>query len=132
MGGGGEADGVHVLDDLACDNGANQVLIAEAGGIAPLVQLLRDGNAEGKCWAASALCNLSHDNDASAVAIAVAVGFDALVQLARGGSVTFDDRSVVEDAGVPAKRKAALVVAALDSLPDSVPRDIKDVIAPYL
>ena len=46
--------------------------------------------------------------------------------------MTVGNRSIVPNAGVPAKRKAALVVAALDSLPDSVPRDIKDVIAPYL
>ena len=84
------------------------------------------------------LRSLARNNDANAVAIAAAVGFDALVQLARGGDVTVDSHSVVEDAGVPAKRKAALVAGKLvrDSVPDSVPLDIKtlinSLIAPYL
>ena len=80
------------------------------------------------------LCNLAANNAANAVAIAAAVGFDALVQLARGGDVTVGNRSIVPNAGVPAKRKAALVVAALlrDCVPDSVPREIKAVIGPYL
>ncbi|KAH8091992.1 ubiquitin-protein transferase [Aureococcus anophagefferens] len=94
---------------LARNNGANKVLIAEAGGIPPLVELVRDGSAEAKQRAAWALGNLASDNAANAVAIAAAVGFDALVQLARGGDVTVDNESIVHDAGVPAKRKAALV-----------------------
>ena len=118
------------LGNLARDNG-NKVLIAEAGGIAPLVQLLRDGSAD--AWAESALWVLSRNNDANAVAIA-AVGFEALVELARRGRVTVNNRSIVENAALPAKRKAALVVAALlrACVPDSVPREIKGLIGPYI
>ena len=62
------------------------------------------------------------------------IGLEALVELARRGSVTVDNRSAVLGAGVPAKRKAALVVAALlcDFVSDSVPREIKGLIGPYL
>jgi vacuolar protein 8 len=123
------------LGILAC-NDANRVLIAEAGAIPRLVELLRDGSAEAKFEAASALCNLAHNNDANAVAIAAAVGFDAVVELARSGSVTFDSHSVVEDAGVPAKREAALKVAALlrDYVPEfnSVPDVLMAAIVSYL
>ena len=101
------------LGDLAFHDAANRVLIAEAGGIPPLVQLVHDGSADAKWSAAWALRNLADNNDANAVAIAAAVGLDALVELARRGSVTVDNRSAVLGAGVPAKRKAALVVAAL-------------------
>ena len=165
------------LRDLAWDNDANEVLIAEAGGIAPLVELLRAGSAEAKAQAAWALGNLAHNDankvliaeaggvpllvellrdgsaaanwhaawvlrrlahnyDANAVAIAAAIGFDALVQLARGGDVTVDSHSVVEDAGVPAKREAALVVVALlrDYVPEfnSVPDVLMAAIVSYL
>ena len=70
----------------------------------------------------------------------MAVGLEALVQLARRGRVTYNvfHGPVVRNAGVPAKRKAALVVAAL--LRACVPvearsqvRDlIRSVIGPYL
>jgi vacuolar protein 8 len=119
---------------LAWNNANNQVLIVEAGGIPPLVELLRNGSAEAKEKAVWALRSLARNNDANAVAIAVAVGFEALVQLARRGGVTYDNVTVVHDAGVPAKRKAALVVATLlrDSVPDSVPDEMRALIAPYL
>jgi vacuolar protein 8 len=126
---------VWALRNLACGNDTNQVLIAAAGGIPPLVDLLRDGSAEAtELQAAHALGNIAHNSDASAVAIALAVGFEAVVELARRGRVTVDNWDLVHDAGVPAKRKAALVVAALlgDCVPDSVPREIKGLIGPYL
>ena len=108
----------------------NQVLIAEAGGIPPLVDLQRHG------WvtAGEVLLDIAHNNDVNAVAIAMTVGFDALVELARHGGVTFSNASVVSNAALPAKRKAALVAAALldDCVPDSVPRDIRAVIVSYL
>ena len=109
-------------------------MIAAAGGIAPLVQLLRDGEALRKEDAAQTLRNLASNNDANAVAVAVALGLEALVQLARRGRVTVENQWVVRDAALPAKRKAALVVAKLVSacVPDSVPRDIKAVIVSYL
>ena len=101
------------LSDLAHYDAANRVLIVEAGGIALLVELLRDGDIYAKHWAADELRSLAYNNDANAVAIAVAVGFDAVAELARGGRVTVDEEPIVPDAGVPAKRKAALVIAAL-------------------
>ena len=129
------------LRNLGYNNAANRVLIAEAGAIPPLVQLVRDGSAGAKSMAASALSNIAHNNDANAVAIALAVGsLEVLVELVRRGRVTVTERRNVRNAGVPAKRKAALVVAAL--LRACVPvevrgrtdvRDvIRDVIGPYL
>ena len=129
------------LCNLAYLNDANLVLIAEAGGIPPLVQLVRDGSAEAKSMAKRALRNIAHNNDANKVAIALAVGsLEALVELARRGRVTVNERRIVGNAGVPAKRKAALVVAAL--LRACVPvevrsrADVRDVIrgvvGPYL
>ena len=120
------------LGNLALGNADNRVLIAEAGGIPPLVQLLRDGSWDAKAAAARALHFLARNDDANAVAIAAAVSLEALVQLARDGRVTVENRTVVRRN--PAKRKAALVVAALlgDCVPDSVPREIKAVIGSYL
>ena len=124
------------LRSLAYTNAANRVLITEAGGVPPLVELLRDRNAAAKNAATWALESLAWNNDANAVVIALAIGLEALVQLARRGRVTFNffHIPVVRNAGVPAKRKAALVVAALlrDCVPDSVPREIKALIGPYL
>ena len=83
---------------------------------------------------------IASDNHANAVAIAVAAGLETLVALARRGRVTFDERRIVRHAPLPAKRKAALVVAAL--LRGRVPVDarsradvqdvIRAVIGPYL
>ena len=128
------------LFSLACDNPANKVAIAEAGGIASLVELLRDGSAEAKWPVALALRNLADNNDANAVAIAAAVGLEAFIELVRRGRVTVDNRFLVRNAGVPAKRKAALVVAALlrACVPDELRSrvDVQDVIrgviGPYL
>ena len=124
-----------VLGNLARDN-ANKVLIAEAGGIPLLLELARNGGPDwvAKGQAAWALGNLARNNDANALAIALAVGLEALAELARCGSVTVDGRSVVSFASVPAKRKAARVVAALldDCVPDSVPHDIEALIVSYL
>ncbi|KAH8092080.1 hypothetical protein JL720_5657 [Aureococcus anophagefferens] len=135
-----KSDAANTLRNLADNNAANKVLIVEAGGIPPLVELLRNWYA--KQQAAWALQNLARNNDANAVAIAVvAVGFEALIQLARGGRVSVDNGRggelfVVYDAGVHAKRKAALVVATLlrDSVPEfkSAPDDIKAAIGSYL
>ena len=135
----GSAEAAQALNWLAF-NSANKVLIAEVGGIPPLVELLRDGSGDAKRHAAFALRNLAYYNNDSAVAIAVAVGFEGIVQLARRSTVVFKEEWLVSNAGlpananVPAKRKAALVVAALlgDCVPDSVPREIKGLIGPYL
>ena len=119
-------------------NNANKALITEAGGIPLLVQFLRDGNLGAKPEATCALYNLARNNDANAVAVAVAVGFDALVQLARlarHGRVNFKGCTLVSNAGLPAKRKAALVVAQLieATAPRTrVSRYIKAAIGSYL
>ena len=130
-----KAQAAWALGNLA-HNDANKVLIAEAGGVPLLVELLRDGSAAANWHAAWVLRRLAHNYDANAVAIAAAIGFDALVQLARGGDVTVDSHSVVEDAGVPAKREAALVVVALlrDYVPEfnSVPDVLMAAIVSYL
>ena len=128
------------LHPLVQRNASDRVLFAEAGGIPPIVELLRDGSADAKQQAANALWYLASTNDANAVEIAAAVGLEALVQLARRGRVTVDDELLLRNANVPAKRKAALVVAAL--LRDCVPvearsrADVQDVIrgviGPYL
>ena len=127
-----------VLGNLA-DNDANKVLIAEAGGIPPLIKLMHDDK-----WtaskAAAALDHISDNNDANAVAIALTVGLEALVELARGGRVTVNERWLVRNASIAAKRKAALVVAALlrACVPEEVRSraDVQDVIrgviGPYL
>ena len=105
-------------------------MIAEAGGIPPLVKLLRNGSADLN-FAAWVLGNFARDNAANAVAIAAAVGFDAVVELARRGSVTVDDRSVVEHAGVPAKRKAARILLR-KCLPRAIPDEIAAATAAFL
>ena len=154
-----EAGGIKALVDLLRDGSAlfkmeaagalsalsvldeNRVLLAEAGGLEALVELLRDGSVFAESDAAQMLRYLARDNDVNAVAIAVAVGFDALVQLARGGRVTVaisggDHESIVPNAGVPAKRKAALVVSNLlrDYVPgfESAPAVLKAAISSYL
>ena len=67
-------------------NDANKDLIAEAGGIPPLVELLRDGSANGKLWTAGALGNLARDA-ANRDLIAEAGGITPLVELLRDGRV---------------------------------------------
>ena len=73
------------LKDLARGNAANQVAIAEAGGIAPLVELVRGGSAGAKQQAAGALRNLASENAANTAAIAAEGGVAPLEQLARDG-----------------------------------------------
>ncbi|KAH8076702.1 hypothetical protein JL721_726 [Aureococcus anophagefferens] len=118
-----KAEAAQALGTRAYDHAANQVLFAEAGAIPLLVELI---------FVEDALYNIAYNNDANAVAIAAAVGLEEIVKLARRGRVIVGGRWV--DAGVPAKRKAALVVAKLigDCVPDSIPRDIKAAIWSYL
>ena len=82
------------LSDLTCYLprsvlDANKVAIAEAGGIPPLVELLRDGSAEAKRQAVRALGSLAYNNnanDANQALIAEAGGIPPLVELMRDGS----------------------------------------------
>jgi len=126
------------LFNLAVGNVANKVLIAEAGAIPLLVDFLHEGTVDAKHWAPKPLRSLAINNDANAVAIAAAVGLEAFVELAQRGSVTVFETPVLDNAGNPAKRKAALVVAALlgDCVPDSarrrVSRYIKAAIVSFL
>ena len=147
------AGGIPPLVELLCDGSAyaklsaawalrnlarlenNKVLIAEAGGIPSLVELLRDGDAAAKYQARWTLGVLAENSASNAVAIAAAVGLEALVELARRGRVTVDGWTVEWNASVLAKRKAALLVAAL--LEATAPRTrvsryIKAAIGSYL
>ena len=152
------------LHPLVQRNASDRVLFAEAGGIPPIVELLRDGSADAKQQAARAIGHLAFGNAAAnKVAIAEHGGIPPLVELLRDGSadakeqaaraighlafgnaaankVAIDERRIVRRATLPAKRKAALVVAAL--LRGRVPVDarsradvqdvIRAVIGPYL
>ena len=84
---GGSADAKNAAAALArlAKNAANQVAIAEAGGIAPLVELARGGSEGAKTWALLALANLA-TSSANQVAIAEAGGIAPLVELAHSGS----------------------------------------------
>ena len=109
----------------------NRVLIAEAGAIPPLVELLRDGGADAKYVAAVALRNLASNNDANAVAIAAAVGLEALVQLARRGRVTVDGEEIVRHASLAAKGDAARLLLR-KCLPRAIPDEIAAATALFL
>ncbi|KAH8052998.1 hypothetical protein JL720_14781 [Aureococcus anophagefferens] len=63
-----------------------RVMIVEAGGIPPLVDLLRAGNAEANSEAARALCELAFNNAANKVLIAEAGAIPPLVELVRDRS----------------------------------------------
>ena len=76
------AEALHVL----ARNNANSVLIAAAGAIPPLVELLRDGSADAKRWAARALGCIAYYDDANKVLIAEAGAIPPLVELLRDGS----------------------------------------------
>ena len=68
---------------LAGSTAAERVAIAAAGGITPLVELVRDGGAGAKEQAAGALASLAADNDANGVESAVAGAIEPLVGLVR-------------------------------------------------
>ena len=133
------------LANIAHENAENKVAIREAGAIPPLLALVEFGGAYSRPMSVDALRMLTHNNEDNAVATALARGrVEAIVELARRGSVTIRtklwgnqgivDLVVVHNAGAGAKRKAALVVAALfrDCVEFPVPYDIKTAIASYL
>jgi len=74
-----------VLGTLA-SNEVNQITIAKAGGIAPLVTIVQSGNARQKKEAAAALWNLAANNDNNKISIAKAGGIAPLVTLVQSGN----------------------------------------------
>ena len=80
------AAAARLLREFACYSSTNRVLIAEAGGIPLLVELLRDGSAETKLEAARALGWVLYSTHANAALIAEAGGVPLLVELLRDGS----------------------------------------------
>ena len=85
-GGDGARCAAGALANLACKNDDNQVAIAAAGGIAPLVEVVRSGCARAKNLAALALGNLAFKNVDNKVAIAAAGGIAPLIQVVRSSS----------------------------------------------
>ena len=79
-----KATAARKLGNLAACNDANEVLIAEAGGIPPLVDLLRNGSAAAKARAVWALENVAC-NDANRVLIAEAGGIPPLIKFLHDG-----------------------------------------------
>ena len=79
-----KAAAAKALGSLAYFPAANKVAIVEAGGISPLVDLLRDGGAEAKGRAAEALFWLAFD-DANRILISEAGAVPRLVDLLRDG-----------------------------------------------
>ena len=73
------------LRNLAYKCADNEIAIAKAGGIPPLVALVRDGNDAQKLYAAGALRNLAANAD-NQIAIAQAGGIPPLVVLVRDGN----------------------------------------------
>ena len=133
------------LANIAHENAENKIAIREAGAIPPLLALVEFGGTYSRPMSEDALRMLAHNNEDNAIATALARGrVEAIVELARRGSVTIRtklwgnqgivDLVVVQNAGAGAKRKAALVVAALfrDCVEFPVPYDIKTAIASYL
>ena len=125
------------LANIAHENAENKIAIREAGAIPPLLALVEFGGTYSRPMSEDALRMLAHNNEDNAIATALARGrVEAIVELARRGSVTIRtklwgnqgivDLVVVQNAGAGAKRKAALVVAALfrDCVEFPVPYDI--------
>ena len=128
-----QSDAAQLLGTLSFENTENKLAIRVAGGIESLLKLVKIGrSSSARFTAAQTLRTLARGDDDSAVAIALARGrAEAFVQLARRGRVDGRGYVLVDNAGAAAKRKAALVVAAL--LRDfPVPREMKAVIASYL
>ena len=73
------------LRTLAFGDDDVQVAIAQAGGVAPLVALVRDGTSAQKTAAAGALRNLAANAD-NQLAISQAGGIKPLLALARDGT----------------------------------------------
>ncbi|KAH8060722.1 hypothetical protein JL722_4835 [Aureococcus anophagefferens] len=115
---------------LARDSEACCLAIRDAGGIPPLVALVKRGRR--KVSRMPGVYCLCANNAADMVAVALEFGVDAIFELARRGRMTVGPTRL----GAPgSKRKAALVVAALlrDCVPGFklAPRDIKMAIGSF-
>jgi hypothetical protein len=110
----------------------HRLAFREAGGIEAFVAYVERVGFPACCFPTLALHLLSTNTEENALAIALARGrAEAIVELARRGSVTVHGQGLVRGASAAAKRKAALVVAALlREFP--VPQVIKAVIMSYL
>ncbi|KAH8071894.1 hypothetical protein JL720_11397 [Aureococcus anophagefferens] len=139
----GTASGKEVaLCSLAGNNRANQVQIVAAGAIPPLVELLRDGSAEAIAGRDGAVLprvqqrqQASRTTTTRAPSRSRRPSASTRSSSSRRGRVTVNNMTVVESAGIPAKRKAALVAGQL--LETAAPRIrvtkyIKADIASYL
>ncbi|KAH8073040.1 hypothetical protein JL721_3015 [Aureococcus anophagefferens] len=92
--------------------------IAKAGGIPPLVELLRDGSAEAKLLAVAALCNLAYGNAANKVLIAEAGAVPPLVELLRSGSAEAKDHAVCALSNLARDNDAnTVLIAAAGAIP---------------
>ena len=78
---------------LAHDNAANRVAIREAGGIPPVVALVRRGAADCQEAAVMALGNLAYNNPANQAAIVAAGAVGPLVALVRVGAIRLGGHS---------------------------------------
>ena len=90
-----------------------QVAIAAAGGIAPLIEMTRSGNASETEKAAMALRNLAANKD-NAVLIASAGGIAPLIELMRSGTVGAKEQAMEALANLAidnADNKAAIMAA---------------------
>ena len=85
----GDDAGVCDLAGALCNlavNDANKAAIASAGGIAPLIELVRGGTDGAKESAARALAELAREHADNCAAIALAGGIVPLVELVRSGT----------------------------------------------
>ena len=81
----GKEEAACALASLACKSDIAAQWIVDAGGIAALVELLRDGSDDGKEQAARGLGNLSSADNAYDAMIAEAGAIDPLLELERNG-----------------------------------------------
>jgi hypothetical protein len=84
-------DSAAALANLASEIDENQVAIVKAGGLAPLVALERDGNAESKQMATQALANLTVNNVENKAAVAAA---RAVAEIAARKTLALEQRIV--------------------------------------
>lgn len=90
-----KADGAEAIWSLVgIRNINNKRLVREAGGIGPLIALVRSGTDVQKMWATSALMNLSAFNEENSNAIREAEGIEPLIALVRSGTEDQKDDAI--------------------------------------